>query len=200
MTAGNEIEPRWVRWLFGRPGVWAAGVWGFAEGTLFFVVPDVLFTLTTALRPRRGLLHLVLAVAGAIPAGFLMYSWSAANAVQARSAVTSVPFVEEFQLKETYDRLKSNGAVTMLSDPLGGVPYKVYAVVAPLQLSPREFLLFSIPARAVRMLITWIPAALIGLALRRVEGAKRTGLVLRLHAVAWIAIYAVYWGKLWPWF
>jgi len=198
MTSGNDSQPRWVNWLLGRPGLWAAGAWGFAEGTLFFVVPDVLFTLTTALRPRRGLLQLVLAIAGAIPAGFLMYSWSAANRLQACSAVSAVPFVKGSQLEDTNHRLKSEGAVAMLSNPLGGVPYKVYAVVAPLQLSLREFLLFSIPARAERMLITWIPAALIGLALRRFEDAKRARIVLRLHAFAWVAIYAVYWGKLWP--
>jgi hypothetical protein len=191
-------QPRWLDWLLGRPGTLAALAWGFAEGTLFFIVPDVLFTLTTALRPRRGLLQLALAVAGAIPAGLLMYSWAELNPQQAYSAVNTVPFVRQFQFEETARRFETERAGAMLSNPLGGVPYKVYAVLAPSHLSRTEFLLLSIPARAERMLVTWIPAALIGLALSRFEDAQRRRIAIRLYAFAWVAIYAVYWSKLWP--
>jgi hypothetical protein len=194
----DRARPRWLEGWLGRPGAWVALAWGFAEGTLFFIVPDVLFTLTVALRPRRGLLQLALAVAGAIPAGLLMYSWAATNPPQAQSAVNRVPFVQDFQFEDTARRFETDRGVAMLSNPLNGVPYKVYAVLAPAYLSLTEFALLSIPARAERMLVTWIPAALIGLALSRLEEANRRRAAIRLHAFAWIAIYAVYWSKLWP--
>lgn len=200
MKNGHDIEPGWARWLLGSPGLWAAGAWGFAEGTLFFVVPDVLFTLTTLLRPRRGLLQLGAVIIGATLAGGAMYMWSAARPAQARAAVANVPFVGEAMISRFEVRLALYGTAAMFDEPLGGVPYKVYAVVAPRKLSLREFLLLSIPARAERMLITWIPAALMGLAVRRLEESLRRRAAVWLHAIAWIAIYAVYWGKLWPQF
>ena len=187
--------PRWLQALLGPPGTLLAFLWGFAEGTLFFVVPDVCFTLTTGLRPRRGFLQLVAVIAGAFLAGNVMYSWAAAKPRQAQSVVAAVPFVGERMLEETYTRSETQGAWAMLQQPLGGVPFKVYAVLAPSHVPYAEFLLFSILARAERLLLTWVPAALIALFLRRLGAARRWHVALALHAVCWMAVYAYYWGS-----
>jgi hypothetical protein len=39
-------------------------LWGFAEAALFFVVPDVLFTLVMLTSPKRGWQHFGMAIAG----------------------------------------------------------------------------------------------------------------------------------------
>ena len=194
--ATESVSPRWLAAWLGGPGAVAAFSWGLAEGTLFFVVPDLLFTLTTAFRPIRGLVQLALAVAGALLAGSLMYVWAASNAQAAQSAVAGVPFVGSSMLESTERRLDARGARAMFDSPLGGVPYKVYAVLAPEHFSFAEFLLLSIPARAERMLISWIPVALLALPLRRLEEARRRRVVVIAYALAWICVYAVYWGKL----
>lgn len=191
-----ETQPRWLNALLGMPGSILAFVWGFAEGTLFFVVPDVGFTLTTGLRPKRGLLQLALAVAGGLLAGNVMYSWAAANPRQAQSTVAAVPFVGERMLEDTYRRYEARGGWAMLEGPLRGVPYKVYAVLAPARLSFAEFFLLSIPARAERMLISWIAVALIALFLRRIDEPRRWRIAVALHAVCWIALYTYYWGRI----
>ena len=52
-----EIDDRHSRLmsaLRGRTALVASVGWGFAEGTLFFIVPDVLFTLTTLASPKRA--------------------------------------------------------------------------------------------------------------------------------------------------
>lgn len=193
--ADNPL-PKWLEALLGTPGLVLAFVWGFAEGTLFFLVPDVCFTLTTALRPRRGLLQLALAVAGAFLAGNVMYSWAASNPRQAQRVVAAVPFVGERMLEDNYRRLETRGAWTMLENPLSGVPYKVYAVLAPARFSYGEFLLLTVPARAERMLVSWIPVALIALFLRRLEESRRWRVAVAAHAVCWLAIYAYYWSRL----
>jgi len=171
--------------------------WGFAEGTLFFVVPDLGFTLTTAFRPTRGLMQLALAVAGAVLAGSVMYSWAASNAREAKAVVASVPFVGASMVESTNLRLESRGARAVFESPLGGVPYKVYAVLAPQRFSHARFLLLSIPARAERMLISWIPVALLARALRRLEERRRRRVVVIAYALSWICVYAIYWGKMW---
>jgi hypothetical protein len=51
--------------------VWlvAAAVWGLAEATLFFVVPDVLLTWLAAFRPRVACKAVVACLAGALAGG-----------------------------------------------------------------------------------------------------------------------------------
>jgi hypothetical protein len=192
MTEGGNGRG-WAGWLLGRGGLWAAGLWGFAEGTLFFVVPDVLFTLTTALRPRRGLLQLAAVVGGAALAGSVMYAWSAARPAEARAVVAGVPYVGPSMVEGMEQRMRLRGAWAMLEDPLGGVPYKVYSVLAPAFFSLPEFLLLSVPVRLERLLVSWIPFALFGLALARLPDERRRRVALVVHGAVWVSVYAYYW-------
>ena len=196
MTADNQ--PRWLASLLGAPGIVLALVWGFSEGTLFFVVPDVAFTLSAGLNPKRGLLQFAVAIVGAFLAGCVMYSWAAATPRMAQNTVAAVPFVGAKMLEDTSRRFEERGAWAMLENPLGGVPYKVYAVLAPAHFSYARFLLLTIPSRAERMLITLIPAALVGIGLQRFTVARRWKIAVGLHGACWIAVYAYYWSKLWP--
>jgi membrane protein YqaA with SNARE-associated domain len=51
--------------------------WGFAEATLFFIVPDVLLSAIAVWRGRRSALHgTAWTIAGAVLGGLLMYGWS----------------------------------------------------------------------------------------------------------------------------
>ncbi len=111
--------------------LWAAALWGLAEGTFFFVVPDLLFTWTTLFSPKRGLLQLGAAVVGALVAGTAMYAWAATAPVQARAAVAAVPFVGEKMIGPAERRWDEEGTRALFNRPLGGVPYKVHAVLAP---------------------------------------------------------------------
>jgi hypothetical protein len=194
--AGTNAYPRWLEAWLGWPGAVIAFSWGFAEGTLFFVVPDLGFTLTTVFRPSRGLVQLALATAGALVAGSVMYSFAASNAQGAKAVVARVPFVGESMVETTDQRLVSLGARAMFDSPLGGVPYKVYAVLAPQHFSRARFLLLSIPARAERMLISWIPVALLARVLLRLPEGRRRRVVLIAYALSWICVYSIYWGNL----
>ena len=66
----------------------AAFAWGFAEATLFFVVPDVWLTLIAV---RRGLRPALVAcgwaLAGALAGGLAMYAWGAFDTATAREAL-----------------------------------------------------------------------------------------------------------------
>ena len=67
--------------------------WGFAEATLFFIVPDVLLTLVATTDGRLALVACLFAVCGALLGGALMYAWGAEDAVGAKAVLERLPAV-----------------------------------------------------------------------------------------------------------
>lgn len=191
-TGGSEREPRWLAHLRARPGLVAAALWGFAEGTLFFVVADVLFTRVAVTRPVRALAHVGLATAGALVAGVLMFAWSARDPVAARAAVAAVPKVGTAMVDATEARLEQVGLVALFDRPLGGVPYKVHAVLAPGRFELASFLCASLFARLERFALSWAAFALLFLAFVRRRG-EDSPVPRRIHAVFWSVVYGYYW-------
>jgi hypothetical protein len=202
----NNQEPVWVERLLGKPGLVLAFLWGLAEGTLFFVVPDVLITLAAMFRPRRALAHAAAAVAGAMLAGALMYSWALSAPDSARAAVDAVPFVDSNVLVVASIDFYYDGARAVLYGPLRGIPYKVYAVTAPQYMSLTTFLLLTIPARLWRFLLTGVVFALLGQMLKtgwlpfigELRPYETPRMMAVVHLVLWAVFYALYWGLLLP--
>ena len=56
-----------------KAALWIAFIWGLSEATLFFVVPDVFFVLTTFISPLHGITHGLLSVLGSFFGGIIMY-------------------------------------------------------------------------------------------------------------------------------
>jgi hypothetical protein len=76
--------------------------------------------------------------------------------------------------------------------PLRGIPYKVYAVEAPVHSSLWPFLVVTIPARLWRLLGVWLAFLLGGMVLRRVQKMR---VAPWLHSAIWIVVYVLYWIK-----
>jgi membrane protein YqaA with SNARE-associated domain len=183
--------PRWDNWFLRSPGVALAFLWGFAEGTLFFILPDVPLSLAAMLRPRRALIHLAAIVAGALLAGVVMFSW-ASRGPTARQAVSRVPLVTPAMFDRAESDYRHDGIWAVSRGPLRGIPYKVYAVEAPQHFSLCSFLLTTIPARLWRLLLVWLGFAGAGVLLRKLG---RSSLAPLLHLSCWILVYVVYWAK-----
>lgn len=184
-----------MRFLAGKPGIVLAFLWGLAEGTLFFVVPDVLLSLVAMLEPRKAWRHIVAATAGALLAGILLFGWASRDVVAARSVVARVPFVTTAmftRVDESY-RLRGIGAVFL--GPLTGTPYKLYAVEAPAFVNELAFLAATVPARAERFVVVCllfgVPAAWI-----RKKWKLSNGRFMLIHGAVWIAFYAFYWSPI----
>lgn len=174
-----------LRW----PGTVLALVWGFAEGTLFFVLPDVPLSFTALFQVRRALLQLGAIMAGAVLAGAVMFTWSA-HGPEARRAVGRVPLISPAMFERADRDFLQFGVWGANAGPVRGVPYKVYAVEAPAHSTLWPFLLATIPARLWRLLIVWLAFATTGALLRRLG---RASLAPRLHAVFWVLVYVIYW-------
>jgi len=174
-----------MRW----PGTVLAFLWGFAEGTLFFILPDFFLSFVALFRPRRALLHIAAIVAGAVLGGAVMFTWSA-HSPGGRSVVAHVPAVSSAMFERADRDFKRYGIWGAILGPLRGIPYKVYAVEAPAYSALGPFLLTTIPARLWRLVVVWLGFAGTGALLCKLG---RAGLAPALHAVFWIVSYAIYW-------
>jgi hypothetical protein len=192
-TPAPAPVPRWQASLVGSPGIILAALWGVAEATFFFVVPDVFLSLVAILNWRRTWKHVISAIGGATLGGALLFQWAAADHQSARSAIACVPFIRERVLIKVHDGLQSQGLSALLWGSIEGIPYKLYAVEAPQFTRESIFLLATPPARAVRFLIVWTMFGFISGWLRS-RFALRTAHLLRLYALIWIVVYACYWG------
>ncbi len=166
-------------------------LWGFAEATLFFVVPEVLISWISVDRLRQAIYASLLALVGAMAGGALMYWWGAVDLDRSLSTVERVPAISVEMLQEIDQSLLEHGSVAMIPGAFIGRPYKAYAVQAPrANIGLLPFLGATIPARLVRFVL----AALLthGIARRLVHWSlakKRTALT-----AFWITFYAVFWS------
>jgi len=190
-TSHTDTLPAWANWLTRWPGITLAFVWGFAEGTLFFVLPDVPLSLAAMCRVRRSLIHVAAIVAGALLGGAVMFSWAARSAA-AHDAVAQVPLVRPEMFQRSESDYRELGVWAACGGPIRGIPYKVYAVEAPEHASLLSFLLVTIPARMWRLVVVWLIFAGAGKILRRLG---RFSLAPGLHLFCWIGVYLVYWAK-----
>jgi membrane protein YqaA with SNARE-associated domain len=190
-----RVDAAWVRWLVGGPGLVLAFVWGLAEGTFFFVVPDVAISLAAMLRPKRAWRHVLAATLGGLAGGALMIHWAMLDPAGARAAVARVPFVRAEMFDKVAAGYARHGLGAVYLGPLGGIPYKIYAVEAPNFVGNSAFLASTVPARGYRFVAVWLAFGFVGHRLQRY--LKRTDRQLLIwHGAFWVVLYVVYWGRI----
>lgn len=167
-----------------------AGVWGFAEATLFFILPDVLLSYY-ALDKRSQLIRLCsITLIGALLGGTLMYCWGQYHYAAAYEWVESVPAINVELMITVKDNMQQSGLLAIFLGPLQGLPYKTFAVQAyGAGISLETFLLISIPARLLRFLVIaymarWIVRGLL-------NNLQRKSLIAVWCGV-WILVYGLY--------
>lgn len=194
-AAAAESAKPWARWLLGAPGLAIAFLWGLAEGTFFFVIPDVFLSLAAILDRRSTWKHIACALLGATLGGAILFHWAQQDYAAAHSVVARVPFVRQSMFKRVEDGFRKQGIVSMAIGSVSGVPYKLYAVEAPRFCSFAAFLLATPPARALRFFIVWFTFGVVSAWLRKAFG-MRTASLLRIYGAIWLAVYAIYWGRI----
>ena len=176
-----------------RPPSWIGFLWGFAEATLFFIIPDLVLSWASLAGARGGMKILGAILAGAVVGGISMYTWALWRPDSARSAVAAVPFVRTKMFEKVQGDYRAHGVSGIFYTLGTGIPYKVYAVLAPSVTSPVTFGLISIPARFERLALSWLVPTMLGLFLKRwIRNHRR--LTAALWLGFWIVIYAVYWS------
>ena len=134
----------------------AAALWGLAEATFFFIVPDVLLTAWALRFGIKGALRAsAIAALFASLGGLALWLWGASDAAAAREAMLDIPAIGPDLIARAASDMASAWPVQLFLCAVTGVPYKLYAVEAgALHLNLAAFLLASFVARFARFALT----------------------------------------------
>jgi membrane protein YqaA with SNARE-associated domain len=173
------------RWLA------AAFAWGFAEATLFFLVPDVIVTLIAVrLGFGTGWIAAACAAFGAVVGGALIYRWAQSDAATVELVLDCVPAISVGKIGAVKYVVADNWVRATIGGGFVGTPYKLYAAAAGEQRVPLAYFLpLSFVARILRFLLTASLAR--GLA-ARLERSGFDGWSVPLLVGFWIVFYAWY--------
>jgi membrane protein YqaA with SNARE-associated domain len=170
----------------------AAGLWGYAEATRFWLVPDILLTWIGLNRPRSVLPSVIAATVGAVFGGVRMHQ----HAREERARLTEIPGINDAMLVDASERFATRGWVAVVRAPLDGIPYKVYATesgVAGRTLV--ELIAWTPVARAWRFLLSAAAAALIGGLFSRSVGRGQGRWLVGTLGI-WTIVYRRYFARL----
>jgi membrane protein YqaA with SNARE-associated domain len=192
MSTQPEFERSEV-WAQRLSRIWLGALWGFADATVFFLVPDILITASALFSPRKSFAQMMAVLIGALLGGALMYTAAVKYPGQARNIVLSVPFVRLPVLEHAERQMQDHGLWAMCIGAFSGTPYKTYAIAAPRQAPFEAFMAVSVPARLARFLASWVMGALLGMLFRRqIETSPVAALVLL--TICWAGFYTYYWS------
>ena len=107
-----------------------AFIWGLAEATVFFIVPDVLLTFLAIDNLKRACWACVIALAGSLIGGACMFAWGARNPSGTHAFLEKVPAIDAEMIETVIQNIEETGQAALFLGPLAGRPYKIYAVNA----------------------------------------------------------------------
>jgi hypothetical protein len=184
----------WEHWILGYPGILLSLAWGLAEGTFFFIVPDVFLSYVAIFNWRRTWKHVAASAVGALLGGVFLFHWSSASPGAAHEAIVRVPFVREAMFTRVDEGFRAHGLLAIFLGSVSGIPYKLYAVEAPKFSGQAVFLLATPPARLVRFLLVWAVFGAVAQWLQRKYVWQRWRCAL-FYALIWMISYTIYWGR-----
>src|SRR2546426_2639225 len=111
-----------------RAALTLAFAWGFAEATFFFIVPDVLLTLIACRALRPALKASIVALAGALAGGALMYAFGTREPNSARIFLDYVPAISPALVTSVAAQINESGLLAVMFCPFKGIPLKIYPV------------------------------------------------------------------------
>lgn len=167
-------------------------LWGAAEGSVFFIVPDVAVSFVALFSIRRCLSCSLAAALGAAVAGASLHLATTFRPDAAFATVHAVPFVSERMFSSAAVDWDRYGLWALFKGAVSGVPYKVYAIAAPQRFGLVAFALATIPARLFRFVAVGLGVAFAARALPPRVREDPTRLAA-IHAACWGVFYACYW-------
>jgi len=172
---------------------WIAGaaLWGFAEATFFFIVPDLLLTAAViALGFKQAFRLALVAAAAAVAGGVIMILWGASDAEAARAFLLGVPLIGADLLTRVQHEIAGVWPVELTLGAISGAPFKIYAVEAGAAgINPIVFALAGFVARLARFVLA---IAITALGVRLAVRLGYARLAPYGLAIAWALIYGTY--------
>lgn len=166
-----------------------AFLWGFAEATLFFIIPDVWISILALQDRSESLIACLYTLAGAMTGGLIMYYIGKANVKKLNDLLIKIPAILSRDIQKVKSDLRRSGVKAVLTGPPQGIPYKIYAVNAHSVMSIWAFLLISVPARVIRFIFVALSTNFLSERfLSELSAANKIWITLFI----WVIFYAVY--------
>jgi hypothetical protein len=172
-----------------------ACVWGAAEASIFFIVPDVWLMALSTRSLGAAWRGVAWCLGGALVGGTLMWWWGTTGPVAARTWLDAVPAISPLMISQVREQMDRHGLAGLFLGPLGGIPYKVYAV----EWGARggnlaALMLVSMPARALRFALSAVAARWVLDRLRPWTEGRRP-VELAIVGLLWLGFYAWYFSR-----
>ena len=165
-------------------------IWGLAEATFFFIVPDVLLSYIAIKNLKVAKTACIFATIGALIGGLIMYAWGQRNVESAEIFLNKVPAISEEMLDDINLQVKDDRGLAIFKGPLQGQPYKAYAVYSGSDgINYLSFILITIPARIIRFIITVLLADFL---LNKILGKRKKINKTVLLSCWWVIFYSAY--------
>ncbi len=170
-------------------------LWGAAEASFFFVVPDVWLSRVALTSLRAAFLNVLIAVLGALIGGIIVYFVGGYAFETVRFLINFIPAVHtEMVDRVGVDVQERSFLLSMIDASVSGVPYKIYALWAGhLNISLPVFLLFTVIARSLRFIAVIILARGIVVVLMRHMSLET---MLMVHIAFWSVFYVLYFCRM----
>jgi hypothetical protein len=181
-----------VGFVSSRAALWVGAGWGFAEASLFFIVPDAWLGFVALFAPRRMLPMLGAILAGAAVGAACLYLATIAWADELTSLILALPAIAPADLEQARRQLQDAGAGAILPALADGRPVKLYIHGAALDgIGLSEVVVFTVLNRLLRLLLVGGVMAAIG-AVGRSIVARSPRAVAALYVAGWVVFYAAY--------
>jgi membrane protein YqaA with SNARE-associated domain len=170
-----------------------AFIWGLAEASIFFVVPDVIISfIALKYGARAALLASLLAVVGAMAGGSIIYFLGQADLEGLQKLFDQLPAIGPEVIGRAHHEIWSgSGALTLLLGSITGVPFKLYASEAGAFNMPLWYFMLLTPlVRMPRFLMAGQITALIV----KVAPARLLRHKYKILASFWLVFYALFWS------
>jgi 1-acyl-sn-glycerol-3-phosphate acyltransferase len=160
--ADSRLRRALARFAASPAGLVTVFAWAVAEALVWPLLPEVTLAVLGVAAPRRAVRLALVAAAGSLTGGALMYT------LAVHGLVLPAPLTTDRMHATALAQLASEGAGALAHQPMSGIPYKVYGAAAghgAVGLVP--FLLASLPARSLRILVVGALTGAFGAALHR---------------------------------
>ena len=170
-----------------------AFLWGLAEASLFFIVPDLWLTIISRRKLDRARYEAIgYTILGALIGGTVIYWLARLAPDRMLGLIAEVPGINRVIVDKVRVQIGTNGLWALLLGPLQGIPYKIYAAQWGITNgSLIWFWLISIPARGIRFVISVVLTRLIWICgQKKIKFWNQCDLVLLLSF--WVLFYLWY--------
>lgn len=169
----------------------AAFIWGFSEATFFFIIPDVLLSYYSLQSDnfKNVFIMNIICIIGAAIGGAVIFIISSFSHSAVIDFMLNIPAIHPYMLTHVESEMSANTFIALITGPLFGVPYKLFASFAPLHTNLFIFVLFTAPARFIRFIIVSLLAYVLS---HQILPGLSVKVKILIWLFVWIIVYTIY--------